>query len=206
MSLLQQDSPELDDAARGEDLTKGSSHVLRNSGFAAVLVIVGIAFYVITGQKPPAATGEIEHVWVHSQHTEGKSVDANGAPMAKESFDQVFVFTQVKLHNQSENALVLHNVMANATLPDGIHSSYAAIPADYERLFAAYPALASIHGKPLSLDSTIHPGETVEGNVVSTFRITKQEWDARKDLSFTFSLLYQPSLVLTPHTEVIYRQ
>ena len=95
--------------------------------------------------------------------------------------------------------------MANATLPDGIHSSYAAIPADYERLFAAYPALASIHGKPLSLDSTIHPGETVEGNVVSTFRITKQEWDARKDLSFTFSLLYQPSLVLTPHTEVIYR-
>jgi len=206
MSLLQQDSPELDDAARGEDLTKGSSHVLRNSGVAAAVVVVATALYVFTGQKPPAATGEIEHVWVHSQRTEGKSVDANGASMAKESIDQVFVFTQIKLHNQSDHPLVLHNVLTNATLPDGIHSSYAAIPADYERLFAAYPALASIHGKPLSLDSTIHPGETVEGNVVSTFRITKQEWDARKDLSFTFSLLYQPSLVLTPHTEVIYRQ
>jgi hypothetical protein len=203
MSLLQLDSPELDDAARGEDLTKGSSHVLWTSGIAAVLVILAVVIYVIAGQKPPVATGEIEQVWVHPQHTEGKSVDANGAAMAKESFDQVLVFSQVKLHNQSEHALVLHNVMANATLPDGIHSSYAAIPADYERLFAAYPELASIHGKPLALDSTIQPGETVEGNLVSAFRLTKQEWGARKDLSFTFGLLYQPSLVLTPHPEVV---
>lgn len=195
----------MDDAARGEDLTKGSSHVLRNSGLAAAVVIVTTALYVFTGQKPPAATGEIEHVWIHPQHVEGKSVDANGAPIPKASFDQIFVFTLVKLHNQSTHPLVLHNVLTNATLPDGIHSSYAAIPADYERLFGAYPALASIHGKPLALDSTINPGETVEGNVVSAFRLSKQEWDARKDLSFTFSLLYQPSLVLTPHTEVIYR-
>ena len=46
--------------------------------------------------------------------------------MPKESFDQVLVFTEVKLHNQSKQPLFLHNVMTNATLDDGIHSSYAA--------------------------------------------------------------------------------
>ena len=37
---------------------------------------------------------------------------------------------------------------------------------------------------------------------VSSFRITKQQWDARKDLNFTFAFQYQPSLVLTPHSAI----
>jgi hypothetical protein len=35
--------------------------------------------------------------------------------------------------------------------------------------------------------------------------VTKAQWDARKDLSFTFKFQYQPSLVLTPHAAVIER-
>jgi len=56
MSLLHQDSPEeIDDAARGEELTKGSSHVFVAGIIAAVVVTVVIAAYVLVGQKPPAA-------------------------------------------------------------------------------------------------------------------------------------------------------
>src|ERR1019366_9490326 len=135
MSLLQQDSPELDVAARGEELTKGSSHVLWTSTLAGVIVTAAIAIYVITGQKPPAATGEIEQIWVRPQHTETSGYDANGAPMAKQAFDQVYVFALVKLHNQSKNPLFLHNAMTNATMDDGIHSSYAATVSDYNRVF-----------------------------------------------------------------------
>jgi hypothetical protein len=58
------------------------------------------------------------------------------------------------------------------------------------------------HGKALSLDTTIDPGQTVEGTVVSSFRMSKQQWDARKDLSFTFGIRYQPNLVLAPHNAV----
>jgi hypothetical protein len=32
--------------------------------------------------------------------------------------------------------------------------------------------------------------------------MSKQQWDARKDLNFTFGFLYQPNLVLAPHTAV----
>jgi hypothetical protein len=199
MSLLQQDSPEeLDDAAPGEDYAKGSSHVVLATVIAAVVVSIAIAIYVIAGQKPPMASGEIEQVWVHPQHTETSGLDANGAPRPQESFDQVYVFALVKLHNRSKQPLFLHNITANATLNDGIHSSYAATAVDYDRVFLAYPEMPAPHGKALSMETTIDPGQTVEGSIVSAFRLTRQEWDARKDLNFTFAFRYQQSLVLAP--------
>src|SRR5208282_5259112 len=93
----------------------------------------------------------------------------------------------------------LRNIMANTTLADGIHSSYAATASDYDRVFLAYPSMPVPHGKALPPQSTIDPRQTVEGTIVSAFRLTKEQWDGRKDLSFTFGLQYQPSVVLTPH-------
>ena len=113
---------EIDDAARGEAYTKGSSHVVIATIAAAILVSLAIAAYVILEQKPAPATGEIEQVWIHPQHTETSGFDANGAPMPKESYDQIYVFALVKLHNQSKGPLFLRNAMVNTTLADGIHS------------------------------------------------------------------------------------
>jgi hypothetical protein len=203
MSLLQQDSSKLDDAARGEEFTKGSSHVVWASVIAAVLVSVAVAVYVILGQTPPIASGEIEQVWVHPQLTVTPAFDANGAPMPQQSFDQVYVFAQVKLRNESKAPLRLHNIMANTKLDDGIHSSYAATEGDYDRVFIAYPAMPVPHGKGLPITMTIDPGQTVEGTIVSAFKMSTQQWDAGKDLSFTFAFEYQPSLVLAPHSPVI---
>jgi hypothetical protein len=59
------------------------------------------------------------------------------------------------------------------------------------------------HGPALSLQTTLNPGQTVEGTIVSAFRMTKQEWDAGKNLTFTIGIQYQPDLVLTPHTAAI---
>jgi len=200
MSLLHQDSPDAtDDAARGEEFAKGSSHPIATGIFAAVVVSMAIAGYFIAGLKPPIYTGEIEQVWAHPQHTESSGVDANGAPMPKESFDQVYVFALVKLHNQSDKPLFLHNILANATLDDGIHSSYAATASDYDRVFLAYPNMPVPHGKALSPQTTIDPGQSVEGTIVSAFRLTKAQWDARKSLNFTFGIQYQKDLTLAPH-------
>lgn len=203
MSLLQQETTELDDAALGEDYTKGSSHVVWATLAATVLVTIAIAVYVIAGQKPPVAAGEILAVWAHPMHVETPEFDANGAPMPKESFDQVFVFAQVRLKNQSKQPVFLRNALVNATLADGVHSSYAATAADYDRVFIAYPTMPVPHGKALSLQATLDPGQTLEGTIVSAFHLTREQWDARKDMSFTFGLQYQPDLVLAPRVAVI---
>lgn len=204
MSLLNQESPDrADDAALGEDLTKGTSHVVWATVAATILVTIAIAVYVIAGQKPPAVTGDVIAVWAHPQHTETSGLDASGAPMAKDSFDQVLVFAEVRLHNQSKIPLYLLNVMTNATLEDGVHSSYAASRSDFDRVFLAYPGIPVPHGAGLPLDLSLDPGQSVDGTFVTSFRLTKQQWDARKALSFSFTFRYQPSLVLTPHFAVI---
>jgi hypothetical protein len=202
MSLLHQNSDEIDDAALGEEFTKGTSHLVVAGIVAAVLVTIGIAVYFIAGQKPPAATGEIEQIWVHPQHSESSGFDANGASVPQESFDQVYVFALVKLHNQGKQPLFLHRIDANLTLPSGIDTSYAAPSKDYDRLFEAYPTMPVPHGKALSAQATIQPGETIEGTFVSAFSLTKDQWAAGKDLSFDFAIQYQPSLKLTPHTPI----
>jgi hypothetical protein len=199
MSLLNQDTEEVDDAALGEEFTKGSSHVIWAAVIATVVVSAAIAIYFIVGQTKPAVTGDVVAVWAHPQHTETSGFDANGAPMPKESFDQVLVFTEVKLHNQSKQPLFLLNVLSNAKLADGIHSSYAASQVDYERVFLAYPGIPVPHQTPLSLTLELDPGQTVDGTFVSSFRLTKEQWDARTDLNFTLNFRYQPGLVLTPH-------
>ena len=206
MSLLRQDSPEqLDDAARGESFTRGTSHVVWASIAATVLVTAAIAIYVIAGEKPPVATGEILDIWAHPMHTESSGFDANGARIPQESFDQVLVFTHVRLHNQSKQPLFLYQILTNATLADGVHTSYAAPARDYERLFLAYPELAPWKGTPISNEATIQPGQTVEGTFVSLFRLTKAEWDAHKGLNYEFGFQYQPMLKLNPQVPVTER-
>lgn len=202
MSLLQQTPDTREDAPPGESYTKGSGHLILGGIIAAVVVTIAVAIYVKTGEKPPAATGEIVDVVAHPMHTESSGFDANGATIAKESADQILVFTHVRLHNQSKQRIFLHEILTNITLEDGIHSSYAAMPNEYERIFVGYPTLASFHGTPLSPDSTIEPGQTREGTFVSSFRVPKQQWDARKSLDFSFGFRYLPSLKL-PYTGTV---
>ena len=194
MSLLQQNSSASDDAARGESFTKGTSHVVWASIVAAILVTVAIAVYVISGQKPPVLVGQVTNVTAHFRTAQPSALDASGAPMAVENFEQVLLFAHVKLHNQSKEPLFMRHVMANVTLDDGIHTSYAATPTDYERLFMAYPELAGLHGKPLPLEATIAPGTWLEGDFVTSLRMTRQQWDTRKGLDFSFGMLYQPDM------------
>jgi hypothetical protein len=173
------------------------------AGIAATFVITtAVAIYVLAGQKPPAATGQILEVWAHPMHTATAGFDANGASMPQETFDQVLVFSHVRLHNQSDKPLFMHQIMTNVTLDDAIHTSYAAMPGDYQRIFVAYPDLAAWRGTPLSPETTIDAGQTAEGIFVSAFRLSKEQWDARKSLNYTFGFRYLPSLTLAPQIAV----
>jgi hypothetical protein len=204
MSLLHQESPlDIDDAARGEEFTRGTSHLVWAGAAAALLVTVALALYVLATQKPPVVSGEIVQVWAHPNHVVTSGLDANGESMAKQSFDQVLVIARVKLHNQSKSPLLLEDVLANLNQADGILSVSAGSSGQYGEVFLAYPELAALHSNPLSPHATLEPGQSMEGDVFWIFRVSKQEWDARKDLSFTFRFQYQANLVLAPHTAVM---
>ncbi|HEX8711079.1 MAG TPA: hypothetical protein VF730_04335 [Terracidiphilus sp.] len=203
MSLLRQNDEQIDDASLGEELTKGTSPIVVASIVAVVLVCIAIALYVFYGQKPPLATGNVVAVWAVPHHVETAGFDASGARVPTETFDQMLIFAQVRLHNQSQVPLFMNQMTGNVTLADGVHTSFAAPRSGYNDIFVAYPDLNVPHGAPLASDATIQPGQTVEGTIVCSFRMTKQEWDSRKDLNFGFGFRYQPSLKLTPQASVI---
>lgn len=206
MSLLRQNpSEEIDDAALGEEFTKGSSHVVWATAVAVVVVSLTIGLYFYFGEHKPLASGDIAEVWVHPLVSTTPGVDANGAAQAQDTFEHVLVFVHAKIDNDSDKPLFLYRIETNATLPDGIHTSYAATKADYDRVFIAYPELVPYHGQGLAPDATIEPWKQVEGTFVSSFRVSKKEWDARKDLGFSFDFRYQPSLKLAPHSAVTER-
>ena len=219
MSLLHQESPEeLDDAALGEEFTKGSSHVVWAAIIAAVVVTLVLVVFAVASRKPPAASGEIVQVWAHPRHVETSGLDANGAPMPKESFDEVLLFAHVKLKNDSKYPLVLENALANVSPEEGILSVSAGSVAQFQEAVLAYPNLAALHTNALSPHMNLAPDQSVDGTIFWVLRFTRQQWDARKDwgpdsshndpgskfgMNFTFSFQYQPSLVLAPQTAVM---
>jgi hypothetical protein len=192
MSLLGQ---EVDDAAKGESLTKGTSHIAIAAIAATVVVSIAIAIYVIAGEKPPVANVQIVDIWAHPMHEVTPAFDAAGAAVSQSTFDQVLVFTHVRLQNQAKNAISLHQILTNVTLPDGtIDSSFATTASQFVRIFKAYPDLAPWFSQPLNTEMTLEPGQTAEGTFVSSFRMTKEQWDGRKALDFTFGFRYQPEV------------
>lgn len=203
MSLLhQQSQQELDDAARGESLTRGTSHVVWASIAATIVVTAAIAIYVISGQKPPVASGQVLSVWAHPMHAITPAFDAGGASLPQDRFDQVLVFTRVRLHNDTDKPIFLHEILTNATLADGIHTSYAAAASQYDRVFIAYPDLVPFHEKALPTELILEPKQSVEGTFVSAFRLNQEQWDARKGLNYTFNFRYQPLVTVTPQVAV----
>ena len=205
MSLLGQD-PQIDDAAKGESLTRGTSHIVIAAVAATVVVTVAIAIYVITGEKPPVASVQIMDIWAHPMHEVTPAFDAAGASVSQSTFDQVLVFTHVRLQNQAKHPISLHQIMTNVTLPDGsVNSSYATTASQFKRIFQAYPDLMPWFSQPLDTELNLEPGQAVDGTFVSSFRMAKEQWDARKALDYTFGFRYQPEVKVEATGAVIDR-
>ena len=186
---------------------------------AAIVVTIVVLVVVMASRRPPAAAGEIVQVWAYPSHGETSGIDANGDPMAKVSFDQVLLFAHLKLKNQSKVPLQLQGVLANLMpAADGIPLSVSAgSVAQYEEALLAYPELQAMRGNAFPVNKLIQPGESVEGTAFWVFRLSKQEWETRKNwgpdpdhddpgsrfgLNFTFAIQYQKNLVLAPQSAV----
>jgi hypothetical protein len=187
-----------DYSSTGEDLAKGSGYMLWTAVVAFILLSIGIWIFLLIVHRPPIAAGEIQQVWSHAVHTLNTPVDANGVQTPGEVFDQVLVFAQVRVRNQSEQPIILREMMSNLTLEDGTRSSYAAGPVDYDRIFIAYPELSGLRSKTLLRETVIAPGAVQDGMIVSAFHISPADWAARKKLDFTLQFKHHPDLILEP--------
>ncbi len=166
---------------------------------AALLVTAAVGAYFYFGEKPPVATGEIIHLTAWPIHrSSNDALEANlRAARVEQTFDEMIVIAEVRLHNQSPGPLFLSDLTAIASLSGEEHRSSAASATDFNRVFIAYPELISMKQQPLLRDVTIPAGQTVEGQVIFNYPLTKDQWNLRRSLDVTVSFLHQKDLTIS---------
>jgi len=176
----------------------GGLHLLLRMLIAVVILAAAIGAYVYFGETPPVAVGEITHLTAYPVHRVSNGTLAMNPSAAKveNTFDEIIVVAEVRLHNQSKGPVFLSDMSAVVSLPNEEDRSLAATTSDYNRVFIAYPELLPMKTQPLLRDITIPAGETVEGQLIFNYPLTKEQWDLRRSLDITLSFLHQKDLVL----------
>lgn len=165
---------------------------------ATVIVLLTTAIYVWVGEKPPVAVGQIVKLDVTPIHTEMRvGAGAQGVQGGMDTYDQLLVLAEVKVRNQTNIPLFLHDMWSNLiTNNDDQDRSLAANRTDFESVFVAYPQMAQMKQEPLLRDTAIQPGQTAQGLVIFHYPMTKDQWDARHGFEAVVSFTHQKNLVL----------
>jgi hypothetical protein len=165
---------------------------------AIVLVGAVVGGYIWATWTGPVHQGQIESVAVYPIHRELSTGSAlGGVDGGPNVYDEVIVLANVKFRSTTKLPLFLHDMWGDLTLHDGkTERSLAAGSDDFDKVFVAYPKLASLEKKPVPRNITLQPGQEVEGQLIFHFPITRQDWDGRQSFEVTLDFINQEPLVL----------
>jgi hypothetical protein len=165
---------------------------------AVVIVVAIIGAYVWVNTKPPVHSGQLVAVTTYPIHRELSTGSAiGGLAGAKDIYDEEIVVASVQIKSQTQLPLFLHDMWADVTLADGtIERCTAASATDFHNVFIAYPDLASKQASPILRDTTMTPGQVLNGQMIFHYTISAQQWNQRKGFKVYVQFLHQKDLVL----------
>jgi hypothetical protein len=146
-----------------------------------VAIVVGVIAFLLRAK--PVAQGGIDAVYFSEP-----AGMTNG-----------MVLMQVTLRDVGSKTLYIKAIKANLKTDQDL-SDDAASPSDYDRYFLAYPDLKEHSTQPLVVEMKIAPGAEQKGTVLVSFPVTKEQFEARKDLSVTIEPYDQNPIVLREKT------
>jgi len=165
---------------------------------ATVLVVLAIGTYVYISNKPPVHSGQVVSVNIYPIHRELRTgPGSEGLAGEKEVYDQLLVLAEVKIKNQTNIPLFLHDMSGIINLPnDEPQRSIGAGTTDFQKVFIAYPDLVPLKKNPVLRGTTLQPGEQIEGEVIFNYPVSQAQWDSRTGFDVDFVFLHQKDLVL----------
>jgi hypothetical protein len=170
---------------------------LKTIAIAAVAVSIAIGLYVWIGQKPPVASGDILTMNLYPVHTlinNGGGSDT-GMAGAAEYYDQLLILAKIKVRNQTDIPLFMQDISAAIKLPDGSEQvNITASDKDMDRVFQAYPSLSYLRADSIPRDTTLNPGQSVQGLAIFNFPINKEQWDSLQTAKVVVSFMHQKNL------------
>ncbi|HTV15715.1 MAG TPA: hypothetical protein VME68_13430 [Acidobacteriaceae bacterium] len=165
---------------------------------AVVIVVAIIGAYVWVNTKPPVHAGQLVSITAYPIHRELSTGNAlGGLAGSKDIYDEEIVIANVHIKSQTQLPLFLHDMWADVTLADGTtQRSTAASTSDFHAVFVAYPDLAPRQTTPILRDTTMTPGQQLDGQIIFHYPISAQQWDQRKDFKIFVQFLHQKELIL----------
>ena len=135
-----------------------------------VAVAIGVAAYVFRAK--PVVSGKIDNAYavtVPRQNT-------------------VLAAVNVTFKNVHDKPITLRSVSVTLNSDDGEHTDDGASVADFPRYVQAYPELAQYVTQGIARETRLAPGQELSGTVIVSFPVTKEKFDARRDLSANLSV------------------
>jgi hypothetical protein len=172
---------------------------LKTIVIAFVVVSIAIGLYVWIGEKPPVARGDILTMNLYPVHTlinngGGAGTDGGMAGTA-EYYDQLLILAKVKITNQTDIPLFMQDISSAIKMPDGSDQvNVTASDKDMDRVFQAYPSLSYLRAASIPRDTTLTPGQSVQGLAIFNFPITKEQWDTLQTAKVVVSFMHQKNL------------
>jgi hypothetical protein len=168
---------------------------------AAVAVSIAIGLYVYLGQKPPVASGAVLTVNLYPVHTLVNSGGgADGMQGTGEYYDQLVILAKIKITNQTDIPLFLQDISSSIKLPDGSEqTNVTASDKDMDRVFQAYPSLSYLRSDSIPRDTTLNPGQSVQGLTIFNYPIAREQWNTLQSAKVVVSFMHQKNLeILLP--------
>ena len=153
---------------------------------SSLVVLVWVRF----GRKTPVATGEIARVAIYPVQAKitGGAAGNAGEQGQDEIINQLLVFAHVRLNNPNKAPITVVDDWAVITMPDGnTERSLGASQVAFDKVFQAYPQLAPLRMDPLRRDAQIQPGQSMDGLVVFSYQLSKEQWEKRKSMQVTIT-------------------
>ena len=173
-------------------------HPVFAAAAAVIFVVAVVGGYVWFNTKPPVHAGQLVSIDAYPIHRELSTGSALGGLQGqKDVYDEEIVVASVRIKSQTQMPLFLHDMWADVTMADGTtqRSTGASTP-DYNNVFIAYPALGPKKTSPVLRDTTMTPGQEIDGQIIFHYPISGKDWDARKDFKVTVEFLNQKELVM----------
>jgi hypothetical protein len=180
------------------DSNQSGIHPVFAAVAAVVIVVAIIGAYVWINTKPPVHAGQLMSITVYPIHRELSTGSAiGGLAGAKDIYDEEIVIANVHISSQTKMPLFLNDMWADVTLADGTtQRCTAASTSDFHNVFIAYPDLASRQTAPILRDTTMTPGQQLDGQIIVHYPISAQQWNQRRDFKVYVQFLHQKDLVL----------
>jgi hypothetical protein len=168
-----------------------------NYGRLALRVVIALVIsslvvlaWVRFGRKTPVATGDIARIAIYPVQAKitGGAAGSAGMQGQDEIINQLLVFAHVRLNNPNKTPITVVDNWAVVTLPDGeTQRSLGASQVSFDKVFQAYPQLAPMRMDPLRRDAQILPGQSMDGLVVFSYQLSKEQWEKRKSMQVTIT-------------------